>query len=75
MIPQLKYYYDNKEEILQKRKEYYKQNKDKINERNNNYFKIYYQKNKYNIVKKRKQIIYNIIEDDNKDNSFLIKFG
>ena len=31
MIPQLKYYYDNKEEILQKRKEYYKQNKDKIN--------------------------------------------
>ena len=75
MIPQLKYYYDNREEILLKRKEYYKKNKGKINERCNNYFKTYYQKNKYNIVKKRKQIIYNIIEDDNKDNSFLIKFG
>ena len=75
MIPQLKYYYDNKEEILLKRKEYYEKNREKINERCNNYFKTYYQKNRYKIIQKRKQKIYNSKEDEIKDNSFLIKFG
>ena len=76
MIPQLKYYYDHKDDILQKRKEYYKQNKQKINERCNEYFKSYYQKNKFKIMQKRRNLIYNtIVDNDKKDNSLLIKFG
>ena len=50
--PQLKFYYEHRDEILKYRADYYEENKEKINERSKHYFKSYYEKNKSKIMKR-----------------------
>ena len=52
--PQLKFYYEHRDEILKYRADYYEENKEKINERSKHYFKQYYEKNKETLLEKMK---------------------